>query len=119
MRNFKLTLAAIAVLFTTVLSAQDVKPTFEKKGELIKGTFYYEDGSIRQEGTYKDGKLHGEWISYQQDGKKNAIAQYEEGNKTGKWFFWTNDILTEVDYQKNTIAEARNYKSTGTVVTRN
>lgn len=119
MKNWiKLSIAAVSIIFFVPVSAQEVKPTFEKHGELIKGTFYYEDGSIRQEGTYKDGKLHGEWISYQQNGSKNAIAQYEEGIKTGKWFFWVDDILTEVDYQDNIIAEVRNYKSTSKLVIR-
>lgn len=119
MKKLKLTIAAAAILITTAISAQNVKPTFEKDGDLIKGTFYYEDGSVRQEGTYKDGKLHGEWISYEQNGKKNAIAQYNEGDKTGKWFFWANDILTEVDYNSNIIAEVRSYKNTSTLVNRN
>lgn len=119
MKKLKLTIAVAAILITTAISAQDVKPTFQKNRELIKGTFYYEDGSVRQEGTYKDGKLHGKWISYEQNGKKNAIAQYEEGNKTGKWFFWTNDILTEVDYNSNIIAEVRSYKNINALVNRN
>lgn len=119
MKKLKLTKAAVAILITTAINAQDVKPTFEKDGDLIKGTFYYEDGSVKQEGTYKDGKLHGEWISYEQNGKKNAIAQYKEGDKTGKWFFWANDILTEVDYNSNIIAEVKSYKNTRTLVNRN
>ncbi|MBT8319069.1 MAG: nicotinic acid mononucleotide adenyltransferase [Gramella sp.] len=86
-------------------------PTFEKEGDLIKGTFYYEDGSIRQEGTYKDGKLHGEWVSYNQNGEKTAIAQYDKGKKDGKWFFWSEDKLTEVDYQNSVIANVNSWKS--------
>jgi antitoxin component YwqK of YwqJK toxin-antitoxin module len=86
---------------------------------MISQSDYYEDGSVKQEGTYKDGKLHGEWISYEQNGKKNAIAQYKEGDKTGKWFFWANDILTEVDYNSNIIAEVKSYKNTRTLVNRN
>lgn len=118
MKKLKLTIAAIAITLATAVNAQEVKPKFEQKDELIKGTFYYEDGNIRQEGTYKNGKLHGEWISYKQNGEKNAIAQYEEGNKTGKWFFWSDDILTEVDYSANRIAEVKNYKNTNTLVIR-
>ncbi|MCF4100313.1 nicotinic acid mononucleotide adenyltransferase [Gillisia sp. M10.2A] len=119
MRNIKSMLVIVALLFGTVMTAQDVKPSFEKQGELIKGTFYYEDGSIRQEGTYKDGKLHGEWISYDANGKKIALAQYEEGNKTGKWFFWSADKLTEVDYNDNQIADVTSYTNTSTLVSRN
>ncbi len=102
----------IAIMLGTTGLAQEITPRFEKQGNLIKGTYYYEDGSIEQEGTYQDGKLHGQWISYGQDGKKNAIAQYQEGIKSGKWFFWHDDLLIEVDYNDNKIAEVRKYKNT-------
>jgi antitoxin component YwqK of YwqJK toxin-antitoxin module len=111
MKNITKTLLAIAFMIGTMAGAQEIKPDFEKQGDLIKGTYYYEDGSVKQKGTYKNGKLHGEWISYGQDGKKNAIAQYQEGIKTGKWFFWHDDLLMEVDYNDNKIAEVRKYKS--------
>ena len=116
MKNIKITLSAFVIMLSGIAAGQDMKPRFEKQGELIKGTYYYEDGSIKQEGTYKNRKLHGEWISYGQDGEKNAIAQYEEGNKTGKWFFWNDDILNEVDYKMNKIVEVRKYKSTEALV---
>src|SRR5690606_4294936 len=111
MKNIKITLSAIAIMSAGIGAAQDNQPRFEQQGELIKGTYYYEDGSIKQEGTYKNGKLHGQWISYGQDGEKNALAQYEEGNKTGKWFFWNDGLLTEVDYKKSRITEVHKYKS--------
>ena len=119
MKNIKSILVVVAFLFASVITAQDIKPSFEKQGELIKGTFYYQDGSISQEGTYKDGKLHGQWISYDQNGKKTALATYENGIKTGKWFFWSSDQLTEVDYNNNRIAEISNYKHKETIANKN
>lgn len=119
MKNLKSIITAAAILITAAMTAQELKPNFEKQGDLIKGTFYYENGNISQEGTYKDGKLHGEWISYDQDGKKTAIANYREGSKTGKWFFWSGDFLTEVDYNNNQIAEVSRYKNTGNIAIRN
>jgi len=119
MKNIKSILLMATFLFVSVLTAQDIKPSFEKQGELIKGTFYFEDGSISQEGTYKDGKLHGQWISYDQNGKMIASANYEEGKKTGKWLFWTSDVLTEVEYDNNVIAEVNSYKLDGTIENRN
>lgn len=112
-------LVVVTFLFSVTLSAQELKPDLEKQGDLIKGTFYFEDGSVSQEGTYKDGKLHGKWVSYDHTGKKIAMANYEEGKKTGKWFFWTSDQLTEVDYNNNRIAEVTRYDYKGTFVTRN
>lgn len=97
----------------TVFAQKSPEPRFEKNGELIKGTFYYEDGSVKQEGAYKNGKLHGEWISYYKNGEKETIAQYTTGKKTGKWFFWNDDQLTEVDYDENKIVEVKTWKSQG------
>ena len=119
MKNIKSILVVVAFLFVSVITAQDIKPSFEKQGELIKGTFYYQDGNISQEGTYKDGKLHGQWISYDQNGKKTAFANYEEGKKTGKWFFWSSNQLTEVDYNNNKIAEVTSYNNSETLVNKN
>jgi antitoxin component YwqK of YwqJK toxin-antitoxin module len=119
MKNIKSILLVVAFLFASVLTAQDIEPNFEKQGKLIKGTFYYQDGSISQEGTYKDGKLHGQWVSYDQNGKKTALANYENGKKTGKWFFWSSNQLTEVDYNNNWIAEVANYKLNEAIVNKN
>ena len=118
MKTLKNILVASVLATGTVAMAQDndPKPAFEKQGELIKGTFYYEDGNIKQEGTYKDGRLHGEWISYNKDGEKTAIANYENGQKDGKWFFWTEDKLTEVDYKDSVIASVNSWKSESSLV---
>ena len=110
-------LATVFLVGGTALAQDNTpKPTFEKEGDLIKGTFYYEDGSVRQEGTYKDGRLHGQWVSYDQNGEKAAIAHYENGRKDGKWFFWSEDKLTEVDYQNSVIASVNSWKSESSLV---
>lgn len=42
-----------------------------------KVTWYNEDGSILQQGTYNKNRLEGEWISFL--GKKKLIAEYKNG----------------------------------------
>ena len=118
MKKIKNILLVAAFLAGGVAMAQEStpKPVFEKEGDLIKGTFYYEDGSVRQEGTYKDGRLHGEWVSYDQNGGKTAIANYENGKKSGKWFFWSENKLTEVDYKNSVIANVNSWKSESSLV---
>ena len=110
MKNIRFSLTVFTFLVVSGLAAQEIQPKFEEQGDLIKGTYYYEDGSIRQEGTYKDRKLHGEWVSYDQNGKKNAIAHYREGIKMGKWFFWSADAMTEVQYETNKIVNVKVHK---------
>ncbi|TSE06585.1 MULTISPECIES: toxin-antitoxin system YwqK family antitoxin [Aquimarina] len=114
MRNLVI---AIALMFSATIFAQEVKPTFEKQGDLIKGTFFYQDGSVRQQGFYnKEGKLHGEWKSYDATGKKIAMGQYSQGVKTGKWFFWSADKLSEVNYSDNQIADVTTWSNKDNVV---
>ncbi len=108
----------MALVLTGVLYAQDAKPTFEKNGDLVTGTFFYQDGAIQQTGTYKNGKLHGKWISFNATGTKIASAQYRNGQKVGKWFFWNKGNLTEVDYTNNSIAEVTTWDNSKTIVVR-
>lgn len=70
-----------------LMSAQEVKPKFEVVDQMVKATYFYDNGQVKQEGTYLNGKLHGKWVSYNQDGSKQTMGEYENGNKTGKWFF--------------------------------
>lgn len=112
----KIILMAMILCGATVM-AQDVKPNFEKKGNIITGTFFYDNGTVKQEGTYnKDGKLHGEWIMYNTKGKKTAMGNYTNGEKTGKWFFWkSGEELVEVDYNNNQIADVTTWQNSNSV----
>ncbi|CAM2829840.1 toxin-antitoxin system YwqK family antitoxin [Flavobacterium frigoris] len=98
------------VLISGMIFAQNTKPQLEAVGNLVKATYHYEDGKVQQVGFFKDGKLEGEWTSYDINGNKTAIAVYDKGQKTGKWFFWNNAVLSEVDYSKNQIASVKNWK---------
>ena len=105
-----------AFLFSGLLAAQDQKPAFEKEGDVIKGTYFHENGQISQQGFYKDKKLHGEWKAFDKDGKKIALGQYENGVKTGKWFFWNGDQLSEVNYDNNSVASVTTWSNKSDVV---
>ena len=110
-------LIAVTLLFSATIFAQEAKPTFEKQGDQIKGTFYFEDGTVRQQGFYnKKGILHGEWKSFDTAGKKIAMGQYENGVKIGKWFFWSENNLSEVNYNKNQIADVTTWTDKNNVV---
>tara|TARA_R110002126_G_scaffold222889_3_gene367962 strand:- start:1853 stop:2200 length:348 start_codon:yes stop_codon:yes gene_type:complete len=99
-----------AVLFTGILFAQNTKPQLEAAGNQVKATYHHENGQIQQQGHYLDGKLQGEWTSYDANGNKVAIGSYNKGQKVGKWFFWNNSVLSEVDYSDNRIASVKNWK---------
>ncbi len=106
----------LSLLFATTVFSQQVKPTYEKVDDTIKATFYYDNGDINQIGFFKDGKPHGEWISYDTDGKKLSKGNYNLGVKSGKWFFWDGAELSEVNYNNNEIADIKVWDNKSTVV---
>ncbi|WP_299676430.1 nicotinic acid mononucleotide adenyltransferase [uncultured Dokdonia sp.] len=118
----KILMLLVAVLMITSVQAQKEtkKNTYIKNGDLIEATLYHDNGVVSQIGFFtKDGKVTGEWISYNTEGQKTATAQYDNGAKVGKWFFWNNDTLTEVDYKDSRIAAVNTWKNEGTRVVSN
>ena len=85
-------------------------PKLTAEGQRVKATYFHDNGQIAQEGYFKDGKLDGQWTSYDVNGAKKSIAEYKDGQKTGKWFFWSDKSLSEVDYSNSRIASVKNWK---------
>jgi len=99
----------LIVLFTVLpLSAQenDESKTYVFEGDKIKYTEFYPNGQVIQTGYFLNGKNHGIWTSYNQDGTKKAEGTFENGKKTDAWFFWNDAILIEVTYKNNRIQKA-------------
>lgn len=113
-------LVILAVLFFSgaVAFAQNThKPILEKKGDMIEATYFHANGEVAQTGFFNlQGKLQGEWKSFDANGKKVAVGNYENGKKVGKWFFWGSDLLSEVDYSNSKIKDVNQWKSTSSVV---
>jgi len=103
-------LLTLIVLFVIAnINAQEVEPTYEKSGDMVKATYYYQDGSIKEQGFFKDKKLTGQWISYNQDGEKTMIANYDAGKKVGKWFAWNKNSLKEITYNNNKVISLKKW----------
>ncbi|WP_130733306.1 toxin-antitoxin system YwqK family antitoxin [Flavobacterium sp. J27] len=103
------TVIAAVLLASGMMFAQEVEPKYEVVNQMVKATYFYDNGQVKQEGFYLDGKLHGRWVSYNQDGSKQAMGEYDKGNKTGKWFFWNDTALNEVDFADSRIAEVKKW----------
>lgn len=103
----------------TIGFSQKVEPTFKAEGDLVKATYYYEDGSVKTQGFFKDKKLNGEWVRFDKKGKKVQLAYYEEGKKVGKWFVWAKDELKEINYTNNLISSVNIWKSDTKLVAKN
>jgi len=99
----------IALLLVSGFVFAQNEPTLEEVSTLVKATYYFENGSIQQEGCFKEGKLDGKWISYTISGDIQAVAEYFKGEKTGRWKFYDNSVvIKEVDYSNNQIAFINN-----------
>lgn len=78
--------------------------TYKKQGNLVSVTSYFENGQIKEQGFYKNKKLHGEWSRYDENGKRIVLAYYSKGIKTGVWKFITNGVISKVNYSNNKIS---------------
>lgn len=99
----------LVLVFSVYMYPQDTEPTLEKAGKMVKATYFHDNGEIAQIGYLMKGKLHGQWLMYDVNGKKIASGKYENGKRTGKWLFWQNEVLKEVDFDDNKIVNVRNW----------
>ena len=108
-RKFLMLLTLIVGMISFAQQEKELK--LNSDTNLIEVTFYHDSGMVSQTGTYTlDGKLHGEWFSFDTKGNKSVSANYDNGKKVGKWFYWTNKTLKEVDYTNNTIVNVNEWQ---------
>ena len=107
----KYTITTLALLFSFSLLGQQIEPKYERENDMVKATFYHDNGEIAQMGYFLNEKLHGEWVMFNSKGEKIAMGQYEMGKKTGKWFFWDENGLREVEYENNRISNVVEWKN--------
>ncbi len=105
----KKSILLFAFLITVVSFAQQKRDLkLNKDTNLIEVVYYHDNGVVSQTGTYTvDGKLQGEWLSFDTAGKKTVSGNYDNGKKVGKWFYYTNETIKEVDYKDNVIANLK------------
>ena len=101
----------LACLLTVgFMSAQDLKPSYEIEGEMVKVTYHFEDGTIYKQGFFKDKKLTGTWTEFNKEGDVVAIAHYKKGKKVGTWFQWSKDGLRQINFENSKIASVNSWK---------
>ena len=99
-----------AVLISSVVMAQNKQPKLEAVGEMVKVTYLHDNGQVQQQGYYKNGKLEGQWVSFDDKGNKVAVAEYKNGQKVGTWLHWNEAAISQVSYSNNRIASVKNIK---------
>lgn len=95
------------LLMVNVSFAQEREPKFEKENDLVKATYYHDNGMIKEVGFFKADKLHDKWISYNEEGKIKVVALYKNGLKEGKWYLVGEDSVKEVTYKSNKIIKVQ------------
>ena len=103
-------LAICMLSMATIGFAQKIEPTFKAENDLVKATYFYNNGSIKTQGYFKNKKLTGEWVRFDKTGNKTQLAYYAEGKKVGKWFVWSDEALKEINYNNNAIASVNVWK---------
>lgn len=100
----------MAFLFIGLIAnAQDgKKPAYEQvEGDLIKVTYFYKDGNIKQQGFFNDKKVTGTWTTFDTSGRKTGVAKYKNGKKVGKWLLLTDNGMKEVVYKNNKVISVK------------
>lgn len=104
----KILLITVMMIFGLGFS-QSKSPLLEAEGQLVKATYFHENGNVQQVGYFKDGKLDGKWSSYDANGNLKTIAEYKEGQKTGKWMYFSDNVCVgEVNFSNNQILKVTN-----------
>lgn len=74
---------------------------YDKSGDCVYETEYYETGQVRMEGAMKNGKRQGEWNAYLRDGRPWSIDVFKDGVLEGpSTVYWENGNLRWEGYYK-------------------
>jgi len=74
---------------------------YDKSGDCVYETEYYESGQVRMEGAMKNGKRQGEWNAYLRDGRSWSIDVFKDGVLDGpSTVYWENGNLRWEGYYK-------------------
>ena len=102
MKKILLLLISISIFCVTENSlAQNENKLIEYNEftELIDVTYFYENGAIMQKGSFNiDGLPHGEWASFNMDGKELCSGNYKNGLRVGVWNIQLDKEIQSVYY---------------------
>ena len=104
-----LVLVVVFALFGSALFAQEkvVREEFYANGNLklqfveldqniVKATYYFEDGGVYETGFFVNQKLDGKWTTYTADQLIQCTAYFSNNEKVGDWTFYKNGQVFQV-----------------------
>ena len=92
---------------------------YDKNGQCVKETEYYETGQVKMEGGMKDGKMDGEWTAYFIDGRVQSHGFFKDGKRTGAaQVFYSNGNKYEEGFYKEGkhVGHWKFYDEQGTII---
>ena len=65
-----------------------------------KWAHYYDDGNTWIEGNYNNGIKVGLWTTYYKNGQEWTMSDYKNNERSGKWLFYNDDgtVYEEKEY---------------------
>lgn len=99
------TTIALAIVLLIGFSgySQQKETVFTKVDDMVKVTYFHDNGIVKTEGFFKNKRLTGQWITFDDTGKKVQEAFYEDGKKVGLWKIWIKEGVREIRYVDNKI----------------
>jgi len=99
-------------LFAVPTQAQHPKDEYTRKGDKVMVTRFYEDGAVREQGTFANNVADGRWVEYNRDGSVKIEAFYANGKKEGKWFVYADEgqVMYELMYADNYLQSSNRWK---------
>ena len=82
-----------------------IEGTYQDGKKDEKWTTWYENGQKKIEGTYQDGLRNDKWTTWYENGQKKGEGTYRDGIRSDKWTWWfdNGEIEKELTIRNNTI----------------
>lgn len=112
MKAYNLIIAGVFALLMALPAQAQKEDTYTKVGDRLMVTRYFDNGAVREEGTFLNGTPDGRWVQYDEKGNIKVEAFYSHGVKQGKWFVWSEDgdFLYEMAYADNQLKSSHKWK---------
>jgi antitoxin component YwqK of YwqJK toxin-antitoxin module len=97
----RITVIAFFCLMFFKQYAQVINQSENETNNLITGNvvFYFENGNVKETGSYLNGQRHGLWERFDENGNKLGEGNYLNGIKHGKWVIWDENQIKRFEFK--------------------
>lgn len=80
-----------------LMNNHSIRWTFENNQKHGKWKALLPNGTVEEEGFYKNGKPDGEYFKYGGEGHIRYTGNYIQGRRTGRWKYYNNDGIIQLE----------------------